>query len=105
MEKQTQAEQWLQEGPSKEDVKATDQAVEKSPAPSAPVFQEIKGLLGLAYPDLVAVATSACDAWTRGQTQVWVVPYAALNTDARAPQVSPNTVVPDIIAMLRCFEP
>lgn len=57
----------MQEGPSKEDVKAADQAVA---APAAPISQEIKGLLGLAYPDLMAVAATACDAWTNGQTQV-----------------------------------
>ena len=69
----TEAEQWVQEGPSKEDIKAADQAVEKGSAPTAPVCQEIKGLLGLAYPDLMAVAATACDAWTNGQTQVYVL--------------------------------
>ena len=60
----------MQEGPSKEDVKAADQADEKGTAPAAPVVsQEIKGLLGLAYPDLMAVAATACDSWMKGQTQ------------------------------------
>ena len=72
-QQKAEAEQWVQEGPSKEDVKAADQAVEKATAPTAPVSQEIKGLLGLAYPDLMAVATTACDAWTKGQTQVYVL--------------------------------
>ena len=72
-QQKTEAEQWVQEGPSKEDAKAADQAVEKATAPTAPFSQEIKGLLGLAYPDLMAVATTACDAWTNGQTQVYVL--------------------------------
>lgn len=60
----------VQEGPTKsEDAKAS-QAGEKADAPAVPeVSQEIKGLLGLAYPDLVAVAATACDAWTKGQTE------------------------------------
>lgn len=69
-QQKTGAEQRVQEGPTKaEDTKA-DQAVEKAAASAAPeVSQEIKGLLGLAYPDLVAVAATACDAWTKGQTE------------------------------------
>lgn len=72
-QQKAEAEQWVQEGPSKEDIKAADQAGEKGTAPTAPVSQEIKGLLGLAYPDLMAVAATACDAWTNGQTQVFVL--------------------------------
>lgn len=70
LKQKADAEQGVQEGPTKaEDAKA-NQTVEKS-APSAvpEVSQEIKGLLGLAYPDLVAVAATACDAWTKGQTE------------------------------------
>ena len=59
-----------QVAPSKEDVKAADQAADKATAPEVPeISQEIKGLLGLAYPDLMAVATTACDAWLKGRTQ------------------------------------
>ena len=69
-QKKTDAEQPVQEGPIKaEDAKA-DKAAEKTPASAVPeLSQEIKGLLGLAYPDLVAVAATACDAWTKGQTE------------------------------------
>lgn len=95
---------WKRQTPRKPD-QAVEKGTEKGTAPSTPVVQEIKGLLGLAYPDLVTLATTACDDWKRGQTQVWVVPYAALNTDAHAPQVSPTTASSASIAMQRCFAP
>ena len=62
------AKQQVLEGPTKEDIKAVDMAT--APAPTPEISQEIKGLLGLAYPDLMAVATTACDAWIKGHTQV-----------------------------------
>ena len=71
-QKAAESEQWLQEGQSKEEVKATDEPVEKAIAPIAPTSKdpEIKGFLSLAYPDLKSVAATACDAWLKGHTQV-----------------------------------
>lgn len=66
-----------QVGPSKEAVKTADQAADKATDPEAPeISQEIKGLLGLAYPDLMAVAITACDSWMKGRTQAR--PFALL---------------------------
>ncbi|KAL0026270.1 hypothetical protein WJX77_007445 [Trebouxia sp. C0004] len=64
--------------------KEEDQKPDVRAPPAAPTT---KGLLGDAFPDMMSMASTALDSWNKGRTEVWVVPFAALNTDAGAPQL------------------
>jgi len=67
-DKQTKEEVKAGVTPAKEDALAV--VVPTKEEVKAPVAPTTKSLLGDAYPDLMSIASTALDTWTKGKTQV-----------------------------------